>query len=121
LVGVAGLRAAFALLEEVGLGGIETDLIAKRRWLVGQLQGRGMEVLNPSPAGLNEGSLVTFGVPGRSSVEVHRALKEADIVVSLRSTRDGRDWIRVSPHYYNTMAELERLIEALPAHRLAGS
>jgi selenocysteine lyase/cysteine desulfurase len=105
------------LLEEVGLGEIEADLIAKRRWLVGQLQGRGMEVLNPAPAGPNEGALVTFGVPGRSSVEVQRILQESRFVVSLRHTRDGRDWIRVSAHYYNTMAELERFIEALPAHR----
>lgn len=114
LVGAAGLRAAFALLEEVGLGEIEADLIAKRRWLVGQLQGRGMEVLNPSPAGPNEGALVTFGVPGRSSDEVQRILQEGGFVVSLRHTRDGRDWIRVSPHYYNTMAELGRFIEGLP-------
>lgn len=113
LVGVAGLRAAFALLEEVGLGAIEADLLGKRRWLVARLHSVGMEVLNPTSTGLNEGSIVTFGIPGRPSREVHRILQAAGIVVSLRSTRDGREWIRASPHYYNTMDELERFLEVL--------
>ena len=114
-MGVAGLQAAFALLEDVGLEAIEADLQTKRRWLVTQLQERGEEILNPSPAALNEGAIVTFAVPGRSSSEVHRALKSAGVVVSLRSTRDGKDWIRVSPHYYNTVGELGRFLDALPA------
>ncbi len=113
LIGVAGLRAAFALLEEVGIGEIEADLLGKRRWLVPRLQERGMEVLNSFPTGLNEGAIVTFGIPGRSSTEVQQTLQEAGIIASLRTTRDGREWIRVSPHYYNTMAELERFLEVL--------
>jgi len=115
LVGVAGLRAAFSLLEKVGLGAIEADLLAKRRWLVSQLQQRGMEVLNPSPTGLNEAGVVSFCVPGESASDLHRKLQDAAIVVSLRTTRDGMDWIRVSPHYYNTVAELERFLEVLTA------
>ena len=114
LVGVAGLQAAFALLGEVGLASIEADLLTKRRWLIAQLQERGMEVLNASPAGPNEGAIVSFAVPGRLSSEVNRMLQSAGIVVSLRSTRDGRDWIRVSPHYYNTLGELARFLDKLP-------
>lgn len=115
LVGVAGLRAAFALLEEVGLGAIEADLLAKRRGLVSRLQESGMEVLNPSPTGLNEGVIVSFCVPRETASDVHRKLQNAAIVASLRTTRDGRSWIRVSPHYYNTVAELERFLEVLTA------
>jgi len=115
LIGVAGLRAAFSLLEKVGLGAIEADLLAKRRGLVSQLQERGMEVLNPSPTGLNEAGVVSFCVPGESASDLHRKLQDEAIVVSLRTTRDGRDWIRVSPHYYNTVAELERFLEVLTA------
>ena len=114
LVGVAGLQAAFALLEEVGLASIEADLLTKRRWLIAQLQERGMEVLNASAGGPNEGAIVSFAVPGRPSSEVNRMLQSAGIVVSLRSTRDGRDWIRASPHYYNTLGELARFIDQLP-------
>lgn len=115
LVGVAGLRAAFELLEEVGVEAIEADLLAKRRWLVTRLQERAMEVLNPSPTGPNEGAIVSFAVPGRPSSEVNRTLQAAGIVVSLRTTRDRRDWVRVSPHYYNSMGELERFLEILAA------
>jgi selenocysteine lyase/cysteine desulfurase len=35
------------------------------------------------------------------------------VVVSLRSDRSGRKYLRFSPHFYNTDTELQRAIEAL--------
>jgi selenocysteine lyase/cysteine desulfurase len=40
-------------------------------------------------------------------------LGQAGVTVSLRVMRDGSKLIRLSPHFYNTPAELYRLLEAL--------
>jgi selenocysteine lyase/cysteine desulfurase len=32
---------------------------------------------------------------------------------SLRHTRDGRAHLRFSPHYYNTLEEMDRVIDAM--------
>ena len=44
---------------------------------------------------------------------LHTRLEEKKIIVSLRANREGQQFIRVSPHFYNTQAELERLLELL--------
>jgi len=41
--------------------------------------------------------------------EVHSRLREAGIIVSLRA-----DFLRASPHYYNSDTDIDRLLEALP-------
>lgn len=113
LVGLAGLRAAFALLEEVGVDAIAADLAAKRSWLVTQLQRLGCEILFPELAPAHAGGIVSFSHPTEEASALHARLAAAGIVTSLRTQRDGRRWIRVSPHYYNTRGELERFIESL--------
>ena len=41
------------------------------------------------------------------------ALEKAGVVASLRHDREGRDYLRFSPHFYNTESELDRVAEAL--------
>ncbi|MCW5558051.1 MAG: aminotransferase class V-fold PLP-dependent enzyme, partial [Verrucomicrobiae bacterium] len=110
---LAGLRACFALLEEVGVEAIATDLAHKRAWLVSRLQERGCEVLFPDAPSAHAGGITTFTHPAEDAATLHARLDAAGIVTSLRTQRDGRRWIRLSPHYYNTQAELERFIEVL--------
>jgi selenocysteine lyase/cysteine desulfurase len=38
---------------------------------------------------------------------------DARIHTSLRVDRQGRQYVRLSPHFYNTDAELHRLLETL--------
>jgi selenocysteine lyase/cysteine desulfurase len=40
-------------------------------------------------------------------------LSEANILASLRVDRKGRRYLRLSPHFYNTDAELERVLALL--------
>jgi selenocysteine lyase/cysteine desulfurase len=39
----------------------------------------------------------------------------AQMLTSLRANRAGQNFIRLSPHFYNTDAELDRFLKALPA------
>ena len=46
-------------------------------------------------------------------VALAERLGQAGFKVSLRMMRDGSRLIRLSPHFYNTDAELDRLLEVL--------
>ena len=45
--------------------------------------------------------------------KLHKELMDSQIQVSLRADRAGQNYLRVSPHFYNTDGELHRLLEKL--------
>ena len=61
----------------------------------------------------NAGGIVSFFQPGRDLAALHKKLSETGIVASLRTDRKGQKYIRLSPHFYNTDAELHRTLELL--------
>jgi selenocysteine lyase/cysteine desulfurase len=113
LLGLLGLRAALELLAEVGLPAIAEDLQNKRLWLVRELEPRGYEVLGADAPPANAGGITTFHRPGTDMAALHHRLREAGVVTSLRQDRTGKTYLRLSPHYYNTQAELGRVLELL--------
>jgi selenocysteine lyase/cysteine desulfurase len=113
LLGLVGFRAALELLLEIGVDNIAAELRRKRTWLVAQLRGKGGEVLCPDAPPENAGGITSYHRPGADMSALHHRLLEAGVVTSLRSDRAGRQFIRFSPHFYNTEAELARAIELL--------
>ena len=59
----------------------------------------------------NASGIVTFFKPGGDLTALHQKLLDAGIVTSLRADRAGQKYIRLSPHFYNTDAELQRVVE----------
>ncbi len=110
LVGVAGLRAALDLLLEVGVEEIGKELLRKRAKLVPALLEKGYQVLCAEAPPESASGIVTFFRPEADMSLVHKKLAEAGVVTSLRTDRKGTRYIRVSPHFYNTDAELDRLL-----------
>jgi cysteine desulfurase / selenocysteine lyase len=113
LLGAAGLKAALDLLLEVGAENIAAELMRKRAWLVPALQAKGCAVLHAGAPPVNAGALVTFHHPSQDAPTLHEKFRTAGIVTSLRKDRGGHAYIRLSPHFYNTDAELARLLELL--------
>jgi cysteine desulfurase/selenocysteine lyase len=113
LVGLVGLIAAMELALEVGIENITAELLRKRAWLVPALQAKGFTVLNADAKPENAGGIVSFLQPGKDLAELNKKLLDAGIVASLRTDRKGRNYIRLSPHYYNTDAELRRVLDFL--------
>lgn len=112
-MGLAGLRAALELILELGVDAIASELLRKRAWLIPALRAKGCEVLEAdAPAG-NASSIVSFEKPGEDSAALHERLEKAGIIGSIRTDRSGRKYIRLSPHFYNTDEELERVLEFL--------
>jgi len=114
LLGLAGLQAALELLLEVGVENIAQELLRKRAWLVPALQARGFTVLQADAPPGHASGIITFHRPGADLAGLHQKLVEARIVTSLRADRSGQKYLRLSPHFYNTDAELHRLVELLP-------
>ena len=113
LVGLAGLLAAMELALEIGVGNIAAELLRKRAWLVPALQTKGYTVLNAEPKPENASGITSFFTPGKDLVAVNQKLAEAGVVASLRTDRKGQNYIRLSPHFYNTDAELHRVLDLL--------
>lgn len=111
LVGVTGLIAAMELALEIGVENITGDLIRKRAWFVPELQKRGYTVLNATPPSENTGSMISFFAKDRNLPALHKKLSDAGIITSLRMDRSGQNYIRISPHYYNTDQELRRVLD----------
>jgi selenocysteine lyase/cysteine desulfurase len=107
-MGITGLLESLKLINELGIGDIEKRIIAITDRLCERLQARGFTVFSPRGKGEKSG-IVSF-IPGKHNAgKVCRHLLGQGFVTA---SRNGR--IRVSPHYYNTFGEIDRLVRALP-------
>jgi cysteine desulfurase/selenocysteine lyase len=113
LIGVAGLVAAVELALEMGIENLAAELHRKRAWLVPELQKRGFTVLNSETNTANSGSIVSFFHSGKDIPALHKKLADTGIVASLRIDRTAKNYLRLSPHFYNTDDELRRVLELL--------
>ena len=107
-VGVFGLSASLDLFHAVGAAEIASRVFAVTDRLCDGLLARGYRLRSPRGPGEKSGA-VAFTNDRHASKELHERLREARVVVSLR---EGA--IRVSPHFYNTEDEIDRLLSSLP-------
>ena len=113
LIGIVGHNASLKMLNELGLNNIAKDLLNKRNKLIPELLCKGYHVLNPDGDQVNSSGIVTFHKADMDISKLAAKLEQAKIKVSLRFMRDGSKLIRLSPHFYNTTNELNRLLNEL--------
>ena len=113
LLGLVGFHAALELIHEVGVGDIAAELLRKRNWLAPVLADMGYEVMHRDASEMNCSGVVTVQRPGADMDALHARLAENNVMASVRSDREGRKYLRFSPHYYNTDAEMNRMLELL--------
>lgn len=111
LLGIVGLVVAMELILELGVENIARELLRKRSWLVPALQAKGCTVLQADAPPEAASGIVSFHRPGSDLAGLHQKLTDAGVLTSLRADRAGQKYIRVSPHFYNTDAELQRVVE----------
>jgi cysteine desulfurase / selenocysteine lyase len=111
LLGLVGLIAAMELALEMGVENVAAELLRKRARLVPALQAKGFVVLNADAKVENASGIISFYHPGEDFTALHKKLTDAGVVASLRTDRKGQNYIRLSPHFYNTDAELQRVLE----------
>ena len=113
VVGIVGLKAAMDMLADVGVENIAAELLRKRAILVPALQAKGWTVLNAAAPPENCAGIISITRDETDLPAVHARLTEAGVITSLRADRAGKNYIRLSPHFYNTDAELARAVELL--------
>jgi selenocysteine lyase/cysteine desulfurase len=111
LFGIVALKAVFEMLLEVGIESIAAELLRKRAWLVPVLQERGWSVWHAAAPPPHASAILTLHKPDADLPALHRRLREARIITSLREDRAGQNYLRLSPHFYNTDVELHRFLE----------
>ena len=107
-VGLYGLRAAVALLLDVGIANVEERVLGLTARLMAGLEAKGYRVITPKADGSRAG-IVIFESPRHSPAEMEALLRNERIITAARGSG-----IRVSPHFYNTASEIDRLLEVLP-------
>ena len=107
--GILGMGAAVNLLLRCGSPAVEEVVLRLADRLRDELPSRGYElVLKPTVPSERSG-IVSFRHPRMVPSELHTRLRDAGVIISLRG-----DFLRASPHYYNSDEDLDRLLEALP-------
>jgi selenocysteine lyase/cysteine desulfurase len=112
IAGVAGMKAGIDFFLDLGVERIAARLMELKTYLVGQIEPLGFQVLGPRE-GRNASGITTFRHPDASSTALFSGLEKAGVVASLRHDREERDYLRFSPHIYNTEAEIDTAVAAL--------
>jgi selenocysteine lyase/cysteine desulfurase len=108
LHGITGLGEALKMINRLGIADIERRILELTDHLCALLEDRGFQVFSPRMPGEKSG-IVSFFTGRNEADRVWQRLLKRGFVTSARQGR-----MRVSPHFYNTREEMERLVKALP-------
>jgi len=104
LMGILGLGAAIALLFEAGTESIEKRVLDLGDLIIREAEKRGYTVLTPKQRRERGGNVTISGNFDPDSIR--DALRAREIMVNVRG-----GGLRVSPHFYNTEAEIMTFFE----------
>jgi cysteine desulfurase/selenocysteine lyase len=104
---IHALGASLELLLEAGPADVERHCLELTDRLARGLRDRGFEIVSSRAPG-ERSAIVAAVHPERRPDEIVRRLGERGVVVAHRAGR-----LRVSPHFYNTPDEIDRLLAAL--------
>jgi len=108
-IGALSLARSLELFRAVGIARIERHVVVLRERLAAGVRNLGATIVERS-GGAGASGILTFFIPGRESVALGKALQSEGFVTTWRA-----NGIRVSPHGYNDLAEIDAFIAALAA------
>lgn len=111
--GVLALGASMRLLLETGVEAVWREVAALTERACEGLAGKGYRVVTPRDEPGERSGIVVFERPGATAAEHRRLVNDLEnqgVVIALRGGR-----LRMSPHAYNTVEDVDRVIEGLPA------
>ncbi|HWB58101.1 MAG TPA: aminotransferase class V-fold PLP-dependent enzyme, partial [Chthoniobacteraceae bacterium] len=112
IAGIYGMKAAIELIMAIGVDKIGARLLELKKYLAGRLELLDFEIIPPA-SGANSSGITTFRHPRASMAKLFRLLEQNGIVASLRYDRAGVEYLRFSPHFYNTTDEIDRALDVL--------
>ena len=106
---IYGLKASLDLLHRYGPAHIANYLEELTDHLCERLQTKPYDVVGPRTPGEKSQIVCIRPRDGLSAMALYAHLKQRNIITAPRGDR-----LRIAPHLYNTRAEIDQLIEALP-------
>ncbi|MEI6351898.1 MAG: aminotransferase class V-fold PLP-dependent enzyme [Verrucomicrobiota bacterium] len=110
--GIYGMRAALQLIGGFGLENVSARILQLKAHLVRGLRALGFEIHGPAD-GPNASGITACFHPQASMAVLFKELERNGVIASLRHDRSGREYLRFSPHFYNTETEIDRVIAVL--------
>ncbi|MDF1859395.1 MAG: aminotransferase class V-fold PLP-dependent enzyme [Verrucomicrobiales bacterium] len=116
--GLLGMKASMDLLTGIGIDAVSTRLLQLKEKLCEGLDTVGLDLIGPVSGSASSGitSCTDRNHPGFIE-QAYRKLLDENVVASFRHDRQGIPFLRFSPHFYNTHAEIERVLDILKAAR----
>jgi cysteine desulfurase/selenocysteine lyase len=114
MLGIFGMKAGIDLLLGIGIDRVADRILAIKSRLAEGVQRLGFNILGPV-AGPNASGITTVWDPARDMQALFDRLTSEQIICSARQDRQGRQYIRFSPHFYNTEAEVDHILDVVAA------
>jgi selenocysteine lyase/cysteine desulfurase len=114
LLALFGMKASLEMILALGVKQIEARLLDLRSFAEEKLVANKFRVLGFTNRRSQKSGITTIAIDNPElAVAQARKLREAGVDVSLRQNRAGVSCLRLSPHFYNTEAEIEETIKIL--------
>lgn len=111
--GIYGMKASLEMLLEIGSENVQAGILEVRDYLENKLSHAGFEFLSPRANEPMRSGILTTRHSSVDSGAIFSKLENAGIVASLRKDHSGKKWIRFSPHFYNTINEMDRVFKVV--------
>ena len=106
---IVALNAALRYISNIGIKHIEKRILSITDYLIDNLQNLKLQILSPIEERKYRSGIVLFKITKKKPVDIVQELeKKNKIIVSAR----GKG-IRVSPHFYNSEEDIDKLIVGL--------
>jgi len=112
LPGIMALGASLELLLEVGIDNVWASIEKLTARLCEGLRERGYGIFSPREEESERSGIVCLTPPDRAKADVTQIVADLEKQDMIVVTREGR--LRASPHFYNTVEQIDALVAALP-------
>lgn len=106
---IHGLKASLDLLHEYGPAGIATYLEELTDHLCDRLRSKPYQIVSSRAAGEKSQIVCIRHTGGLTAMALYAQLKQQNIITAPRGDR-----LRIAPHLYNTLDEIDQLVGTLP-------
>jgi len=103
------LAASLKLLNEVGISTINAYLEKLTDYLCEQLKNTDYELVSSRRKAEKSQIVCIRNTAGLTPMDLYTHLRKRNIIAAPRGDR-----LRISPHFYNTLEEIDELVKALP-------
>jgi cysteine desulfurase/selenocysteine lyase len=114
MLALFGMKASLELILGLGVKQIEARLLDLRSFAEDKLLAAKFRVIGFANRRSQKSGITTIAIENEAeAVAMARKLRDNRVDISLRQMRSGVSCLRLSPHFYNTEAEIEEVIKIL--------